>query len=89
MKLVNVRRLYACITAATNALSEFTLPNVKLVLAERAVVRVVMWYSLRNMFPCQATALNVHQPCVIGTIDVCGELATVYLLLVTVYDSVS
>ena len=44
MKLVNVCRLYACITAVTNALSESTLPNVKLVLAERAVVRVVMWY---------------------------------------------
>ena len=84
MKLVSVCRLYACITAVTNALSEFTLPNVKLVPAERDVVRAVTWYSLHNMIPCLAIALNVHQPCVIGIIDVCGELAPVYLLLVTV-----
>ena len=84
MKLVNVCRLYACITAVTNALFESTLPNVKLVPAERDVERAVTWYSLHNMFPCLAIALNVHQPCVIGIIDVCGELATVYLLLVTV-----
>ena len=44
MKLVYVCRLYACITAVTNALSEFTLPNVRFVLATRDVVRMEMWY---------------------------------------------
>ena len=44
MKLVNVCRLYACITAVTNALSELTLPNVKFVLAARDVVRMEKWY---------------------------------------------
>ena len=43
-EIVNVCRLYACITAVTNALSEFTLPNVRFVLAASAVVRVEMWY---------------------------------------------
>ena len=52
MKLVNVCRLYACITAVTNALSELTLPNVKFVLAARDVVRMEKWYQLHNMFPC-------------------------------------
>ena len=44
MKFVNVCRLYACITAVTNALSELTLPNVKFVLAARDVVRMEKWY---------------------------------------------
>ena len=44
MRLVNVCRLYACITAVTNALSELTLPNVKFVLAARDVVRMEKWY---------------------------------------------
>ena len=53
MKLVNVCRLYACITAVTNALSELTLPNVKFVLAARDVVRMEKWHLLHNMFPCR------------------------------------
>ena len=48
-----VTRLYACITAVTNALSELTLPNVKFVLAARDVVRMEKWYKLHNMFLCR------------------------------------
>ena len=39
VKLVNVRRLYAYVTAVTNALTELALPKAKFELVARDVVR--------------------------------------------------
>ena len=77
------------ISSVEAAMNIYEPGNYELHEVQQRTVKVCAWSCGINCTTClpvafQANALHVHQPCVIGIIDVCGEFTTVYLLLVTV-----